>query len=277
MPSDLSPINWFPGHMHKARKEIKKVVGKVDFVVEVLDARLPYSSENPIVPGLLNGKPVVKVLNKADLADAARTKAWLEWFNAKDGVTAIPLEPQKNAQRILEIGRKMLPAERNMSRPVRAMILGVPNVGKSTIINALAGRTIAKTGNKPAVTKQQQRIPVGNNTILLDTPGFLWPRLHPPECGYRLAVSGAVAQGIVEYESMAWFLVEYLAREYPKPFMDRYKLDHLAEGAEALLEQVARKRGCMRKGGTVDLHKVSELLVREFRAGTIGRITLEAP
>lgn len=273
----MQPINWFPGHMHKARKEIKKVVVKVDFVVEVLDARLPFSSENPIVPGLLDGKPVLKVLNKADLADPVRTRQWLDWFNAREGVTAMELDPQKKAQKIMEVGRTMLPSERNKTRPVRAMILGVPNVGKSTIINALASRTIAKTGNKPAVTKQQQRIPVGNNAILLDTPGFLWPRLHPPECGYRLATSGAVAQGIVEYESMAWYLVEYVAENYPELLKKRYKLEELVQGAEGLLGQIAAKRGCIKRGGVVDLHKVSELLVREFRAGTIGRITLETP
>lgn len=273
----MQPINWFPGHMHKARKEIAKVVSKVDFVIEVLDARLPFSSENPIVPGLLDGKPVLKVLNKSDLADPERTDAWLAWFNARDGVTAMPLHQKQSADRLLKSGRGMLPAERNASRPLRAMILGVPNVGKSTIINILAGRTIAKTGNKPAVTKQQQRIPVGMNVILLDTPGFLWPRLHPPECGYRLATSGAVAQGIVDYESMAWYLVAYLAREYPQLLKARYGLDELAEGEEPLLEQIAQRRGCMRRGGVADLHKVSELLIREFRAGTIGRITLETP
>lgn len=272
-------INWFPGHMFKAKKEIAKIMGQVDLIIEVLDARIPFSSENPMVPQLRGNTPCLKVLNKSDLADPAITELWMAHLQSQEGITAISLtqkEPAK-VRSILSMCEKMVP-ERNLEvKPLRALILGIPNVGKSTLINTLAGRTIAKTGNEPAVTKAQQRIKLPNNITLHDTPGFLWPKLEPEQCGYRLAVTGAIKDTVVEYEDVAMFLAEYLLTAYPDEVVQRYDLDDVPGSDIELLDAIGAKRGCMRKGGMANLHKVSEILLHEFRAGALGRLSLETP
>ena len=189
-------INWYPGHMAVAAREIRKVMPTVDLVLEVLDARLPFSSENPLVNDLRGDKPYLKVLNKADLADPIVTSAWIDRLEETLGVRAFAhTQTQPDlAKRLLSVGRKMLPADRNPGKDVNVMILGVPNVGKSTLINTLAGRNLAETSNKPAITKRQQTIPIPGKYLLVDTPGFLWPKLTPPDCGYRLAMSGAIGE-----------------------------------------------------------------------------------
>ena len=187
-------INWYPGHMHKAKKEIREQIPKMDLIIEVLDARIPFSSENPMVPSLRGNTPCIKILNKTDLADPEVTERWVNHINNTSGMKAIVVnqkQPEKIRQ-ILDMAPAMVP-ERNLDiKPLRALILGIPNVGKSTTINTLANRIVAKTGNEPAVTKQQQRIKLPNNIVLLDTPGFLWPKLEPEACGYRLAATGAI-------------------------------------------------------------------------------------
>lgn len=272
-------INWFPGHMFKAKNEIAKIMGQVDLIIEVLDARIPFSSENPMVPQLRRDTPCLKVLNKSDLADPAITELWMEHFQAQEGISAIALtqkEPAK-VRSILSMCEKMVP-ERNLElKPLRALILGIPNVGKSTLINTLAGRTIAKTGNEPAVTKVQQRIKLPNNITLHDTPGFLWPKLEPEQCGYRLAVTGAIKDTVVEYEEAAMFLAEYLLSAYPDELVQRYDLDELPGSDIEVLDAIGAKRGCMRKGGMANLHKVAEIMLHEFRAGALGTLTLETP
>ncbi len=272
-------INWFPGHMFKAKKEIAKIMGQVDLIIEVLDARIPFSSENPMVPQLRGNTPCLKVLNKSDLADPAITELWMEHLQSMEGISAIALtqkEPAK-VRTILSMCEKMVP-ERNLElKPLRALILGIPNVGKSTLINTLAGRIIAKTGNEPAVTKAQQRIKLPNNITLHDTPGFLWPKLEPEQCGYRLAVTGAIKDTVVEYEDVAMFLAEYLLSAYPEELVERYGLDEVPGSDIEVLDAIGAKRGCMRKGGMANLHKVSEILLHEFRAGALGRMTLETP
>lgn len=272
-------INWFPGHMHKARKEIAEVMPQVDIIIEMLDARIPFSSENPLVPQLRGNTPCIKVLNKADLADPALTAVWVAHFEQQSGVRAIPISQQHPEQikALLKLCNDMLP-ERNLDiRAARAMIMGIPNVGKSTLINTLAGRTIAKTGNEAGVTKAQQRIKLENNVILTDTPGFLWPKLSPPTCGYRLAVTGAIKDTVFEYADIALFAADYLLQVYPEAVMQRFDLTEQPDSDLALLDAIGVRRGCMRKGGVVDLEKAGTILITELRAGNLGPITLETP
>ncbi len=272
-------INWFPGHMATAKKEIRRAMPDVDFILEILDARIPFSSENPLVVALRRNKPAIKVLNKSDLADPRVTAAWIAEIERRPGVKARTIQSNHpgQARALLELGRSLLPPDRTATRKILVMVLGVPNVGKSTVINALAGRYIAKTGNKPAVTKMEQRIHNVGDFILLDTPGFLWPRLTPAACGYRLAVTGAVADTAVDYQELGLFAAEALRRDYPEALRARYRLDELPEDAMGILEAIAARRACVRKGGGIDLQKVSELLVRELRQGLLGRISLERP
>ncbi len=272
-------INWFPGHMHKARKEIKQVMPQMDLIIEVLDARIPYSSENPLVPSLRGDTPLIRVLNKRDLADPAVTELWQAWLEKERGVRTITLtHNQRNeALGILKLAQEMTPGHDRQKSALRVMILGIPNVGKSTIINTLAGRPAAKTGNEPAVTRAQQAIKLPDNILLYDTPGFLWPRLSPEACGYRLAVTGAIRSSVLDFEDVALFEAEYLLRAYPELVMARYGFDQLPADGLALMDSIAGKRRFFGRGGIPDLHKVSEVLLNEFRAGTLGRISLETP
>ena len=271
-------INWFPGHMHKARKEIKKVIPEVDLIIEVLDARLPFSSGNPLVPSLRGDTPYIKVLNKSDLADPAVTQQWQQYMEKEKGVKAIATtnsQPDK-IRALLPLAESIVSRKLDL-KPLRAMILGIPNVGKSTMINTLANRIIAKTGNVPAVTKQQQRIKLPNGMILLDTPGFLWPKLEPETCGYRLAISGAIKDAVIEYEDIAYFAAEYFLKAYPDALKTRFQIDELPDTDIELMDLIAKRRNCMRRGGIADTHKVSEILLNEFRSGTLGRLSLETP
>jgi len=274
----MSSINWFPGHMHKARKEIAKVMDEIDVIIEVLDARLPRSSENPLVEQLRKGKPVIKLLNKSDLADPKRTQEWLDYFNSQEAITAIAIdyEQKKLIARIPELCKKMAPARANADRPVRAMIMGIPNVGKSTMINQLLGKKIAKVGNEPAVTKNQQRFTLKNGMALSDTPGILWPKIEDPDSGYRLAASGAIRDTAIEYEDVALFAAEFMSTDYPQRLTERYKLKEMPESADKVLETIGRKRGGLKPGGIVDMHKASEVLLHEMRSGKLGRISFES-
>lgn len=272
-------INWFPGHMHKARKEIKKVMPQMDLIIEVVDARIPFSSENPLVPSLRGDTPLIKVLNKRDLADPAITDQWLQWLEQERGVRAITLthNERKEALGILKLAEELTPGHDRQKSALRVMILGIPNVGKSTLINTLAGRPAAKTGNEPAVTRAQQAIKLPDNILLYDTPGFLWPKLSPEQCGYRLAISGAIRSAVLDFEDVAMFEADYLVKSYPELVMARYGLEQKPADGLALMDAIAAKRKFFRRGGVPDLHKVSEILLNEFRAGTIGRISLETP
>ncbi|KXO07175.1 MULTISPECIES: ribosome biogenesis GTPase YlqF [Marinobacter] len=272
-------INWFPGHMHKARKEIKKVMPQMDLIIEVVDARIPFSSENPLVPSLRGDTPLIKVLNKRDLADPAITDQWLQWLEQERGVRAITLthNERKEALGILKLAEELTPGHDRQKSALRVMILGIPNVGKSTLINTLAGRPAAKTGNEPAVTRAQQAIKLPDNILLYDTPGFLWPKLSPEQCGYRLAISGAIRSAVLDFEDVAMFEADYLVKAYPELVMARYGLEQQPADGLALMDAIAAKRKFFRRGGVPDLHKVSEILLNEFRAGTIGRISLETP
>ncbi|WP_029653017.1 ribosome biogenesis GTPase YlqF [Marinobacter daepoensis] len=272
-------INWFPGHMHKARKEIKKVMPQMDLIIEVVDARIPFSSENPLVPSLRGDTPLIKVLNKRDLADPDITEQWQAWFEQERGVRAVTLthNQRQEALGILKLAEEMTPGHDRQKSALRVMILGIPNVGKSTLINTLAGRPAAKTGNEPAVTRAQQAIKLPDNVLLYDTPGFLWPKLSPEQCGYRLAVTGAIRSAVLDFEDIALFEADYLVAHYPEQVTTRYGLEKTPVDGLALMDAVAVKRRFLGRGGVPDLHKVSEVLLNEFRAGTLGRISLEAP
>ncbi len=272
-------IQWYPGHMHKAQKQIKEVMPKIDLIIEVLDARIPYSSENPMVASLRGDKPCIKVLNKSDLADPDVTAAWQLHFEQEQGVKAIPLcTLQGNqTQDLLALCRTMLPNKGGVDKPIHTMICGIPNVGKSTLINALAGRQIAKTGNEPAVTKAQQRIRLEGNIILSDTPGILWPKFDNVASGYRLAATGAVKDTAMDYDDVAAFACEYLLQAYPDALKQRYKLEQLPESEIVLMEEIGRRRGCLVRGGQVDYVKAATIILNELRDATIGRISLETP
>lgn len=270
-------IQWFPGHMHKARLEIQATLPKVHLVIEVLDARIPYSSENPLLAELRGDKPCLKVLAKSDLADEAMTAKWQDYFDATLGVRAHPVtsEDVPTIRRIKQIATRMLPDREG--RAITAMIVGIPNVGKSTIINFLAGRKVAKTGNVPAITKQQQRVDIGDGITLLDTPGMLWPNVHNANSGYRLALLGSVQETAMDYADIGFFGVRYLLAHYPQRLIERYALEAVPKAELEAIEAIGRKRGCLSKSGRVDIDRASRILVTELRAGELGRLTLETP
>ncbi|CAM3104616.1 ribosome biogenesis GTPase YlqF [Vibrio rarus] len=272
-------IQWFPGHMHKARKEIEEVIPQIDVIIEVLDARIPYSSENPMISEIRGDKPCVKVLNKRDLSDPELTQMWIDHYESQEGVKAMAVttENPHEIHKIMELCRKLAPNREAMGKNIRTMIMGIPNVGKSTIINTLAGRTIAQTGNQPAVTRRQQRINLQNGVVLSDTPGILWPKVENPHSGFRLAATGAIKDTAMEYDEVAFYTVEYLAKQYPERLKERYQLEELPDTEIELMEAIGRKRGALRSGGRVDLHKASEILLHELRQGVLGQVTLELP
>lgn len=270
-------INWFPGHMHKARKEIAEIMPQVDVIIEILDARIPFSSENPLVPQLRGETPVLKVLNKSDLADPEKTKEWLTHLEKERGIKAIAISSSQpeEIKKLLDVISEMVPHRVSQDKLLRALICGIPNVGKSTTINILADRIIAKTGNEAGVTKMQQRIRLENNIVLHDTPGFLWPKLEPEDCGYRLAITGGIKDTVTEKEDIAYYAVEYLMENYPEKLCQRYNIDEMPAQPIDVMDEIAKARACMKKGGIADLYRVSEIILNDFRSGTLGQITLE--
>lgn len=272
-------IQWYPGHMHKASKEIKTTLHQVDLVIEVLDARIPFSSQNPMLATLRGDKPCIKILSKTDLADPIMTQEWQSYLELEQGVKTLAVtvsQPEKIRQ-LSDLCHKMLPDKAASVKLINTLIVGIPNVGKSTLINVLAGRMIAKTGNEPAITKMQQRIALGNGIVLLDTPGVLWPNLENPNTGYRLATTGAIKDTAIDHAQIAFFAAEYLLQHYPELLKTRYQLPELPGTEQQLLEAIAKSRGCLRAGGHVDMDRVAKILLAELRAGMIGRISLETP
>jgi len=274
----MAKINWFPGHMNKARRQIKEIMPAIDVVIEVLDARLPKSSMNPVIAKARGDKPVVRLLSKADLADPDVTDAWRRYYSDNINMTVLPIvmSDRKQIARLPDQCRKLAPYRGGIGKPVRAVVVGIPNVGKSTLINGLVGRRIAKVGDEPAVTRRQQRIQIADDFTLMDTPGIMWPSPDSEVGGYRLAASGAIRDTAVEYEDIALFAVDYLMQRYPERLLERYKLGSIPDGAMDCMEAIARKRACV-KGREVDWHKVSEIILKEMRSGVLGRISLEEP
>ncbi len=272
-------LQWFPGHMHKALKEIKESLSQVDILIEVLDARIPYSSENPEIAKIRGDKPCLKILNKFDLADPDITRQWQDEQESQRGVFTITTSSDQPAEskQILKLVREHFAKKDASVKTINAMITGIPNVGKSTLINILADRIIAKTGNEPAVTKGQQRINLGSGIVLYDTPGVLWPKLENPHSIYRLAASGAVKNTAMEFDDVGFFAADYLIKAYPEVMKSRFKLDELPDTELEFLEAAARQRGAIMRGGRVNLHKICEVLLTELQSGKLGRVSLETP
>lgn len=272
-------IEWYPGHMSKARREIAAVIQSFDVIIEVLDARLPAASANPILQSLRGARPCIKILAKQDLADPAVTRQWVAHLERQTGIRALPLDvrQRREAGRIAQLCRKLAPHRGRPGKSLRAMVVGIPNVGKSTLINTLAGRTIARVGDKPAITTCQQQIDLRNGILLSDTPGLLWPDLRNQEAALRLAASGAIGDAALDFIDVALFAAGLLRDRYADRLRDRYRLAKLPETPVDLLEEIGRRRGCLKAGGAIDRHRAAELLLRELRAGQLGRCSLETP
>lgn len=275
-------IQWFPGHMHRARKQIAQIMGKVDVVIEVLDARLPGYSENPMLAELRGDRPCLKVLNKSDLADPAVTDAWKKHYRLAG---AEPLEivgtSPRDCRKIIPLLPRIGPRRNLLMQPLNCLIVGIPNVGKSTLMNTLVGRKVARAANQAAITTKQKRVHLSDEITLYDTPGVLWPKIGDAQASYMLAGSGAVRETAMDNAEVAVQVAAYLLEEYPALLRDRYSLAELPEaGSEAgmaLVHAVGQKRGCLVRGGEVDLDRAAGILLNELRAGKIGRISLQRP
>ncbi len=272
----MAQIQWFPGHMHKAQREMREMLSQVDMFIELLDARLPYSSANPMLAEIRGEKNCIRVMTKRDLADPERTTEWLNWYQQLDSreTIAIAAQDRQQIRSIVHKCRALFPHRENA---ITVMIVGIPNVGKSTIINVLADRVIAKTGDEPAVTKMQQKIKLDHNVVLLDTPGVLWPNVENPDSGYRLAASGAIRQTAISFEDVAWYFARFALAQYPGLLKQRYAYTADNTDPMPLFEHVGKKRGCLKSGGLVDYERVARILIGDFRDGSLGHITLETP
>ena len=276
-------IQWFPGHMTSARKKAAETLAMADVVVEVLDARLPQASSNPMIHELraFRQRPCLKLLNKADIADPAATKAWITYFSHQPGVKAVAISCKKasDVARIPGLAQQLAPHRNDAIKPLRLMIMGIPNVGKSTLLNALVKKKVAAVGDQPAVTKSQQRIDINARLTLYDTPGLLWPKIEHASDGLMLAASHAVGvNAYIDIEVATW-LAGFLLERYPALLTARYGFATAGLDAVGVIEAVARKRGCLLKGrgGEPDLDKAAIVLLADYRTGTLGRITLETP
>ncbi|WP_321493218.1 ribosome biogenesis GTPase YlqF [uncultured Desulfobacter sp.] len=271
-------IQWFPGHMLETKNQLKNSIARVDALLEVVDARLPLSSSNPFVDRIATGKNRMKVLNKADIADPEATQAWLDYFNRDLRLPAAAIcgTSLQDASQALET--LVSQVDRNQARKAKVMVVGIPNTGKSTILNTLAGRKVAKTGNVPAITRHQQRTSLKGNIDIYDTPGILWPVIEPLQRALALAVSGAISDTAIDYHEIAHFAAQLLLERYPACLAERYPfLDPLPKNPQALIETVGKARGCLKKGGYVDSQKASQLIIRDLRSGRLGRVSFETP
>lgn len=282
---DNMNIQWYPGHMTKTRRQIEADLKQVDAVCEILDARIPISSRNPDIDSICGNKPRIVVLNRMDLADPVTTRAWVAYFKGK-GIAAVPTDckTRKGIGDFQPAVRSVLKekidrnAQRGMNRPLRVMIVGIPNVGKSTLINQISGRKGAKAENRPGVTRGKQWVTVESSLLLLDTPGILWPKFEDPEVGMMLAYTGAVKEGVIDIEELACRLIQLLHQRYPQALKDRYGIDIEEDlpGYE-LLELAGRKRGYLVSGGEVNTERMAKVLLDEYRSGKLGKFTLETP
>ncbi|NLN65023.1 MAG: ribosome biogenesis GTPase YlqF [Clostridiaceae bacterium] len=279
-------IQWFPGHMAKTRRMLTENIKIVDVVVELLDARIPKSSQNPEISELVMNKPRVIVLNKSDLADLEKNRLWQSWFSKKgidvictNAITGAGMQELKSRlKKIMRPKLETAAAKGRIQKPIKTMIVGVPNVGKSAFINKLTGRATAITGDRPGVTRNKQWIRINPEIQLMDTPGILWPKFEDPETGMHLAFTGAIRDDIMDVPTLAAKLMEKLAVLYPAELAQRYKLQGIDEkSGVVLLEEAGRKRGCLVSGGEIDYNRIGNIVLDEFRAAKIGRMTLECP
>ena len=275
-------IQWFPGHMHKTKKALIERLKSTDMVIEMLDARLPASSQNPLLAQLSRGKPKLYLLNKQDLADPELTRVWLAELQNRPNTSALALDASERqaAQKITAACRALVPHRQGIDRPLRVLICGIPNVGKSTLINGMIGKKSAKTGNEPGITKTEQRLLLADDFWLYDTPGMLWPKIIVPQSGYNLAASGAVGRNALDEETVALELLNYLRQHYLPQLQARYQAD--PEESQSWqdtdwLEWIGRRRGALLGGGRINYQKAAENTLTDFRDGQIGRITLETP
>ena len=276
-------IQWYPGHMTKARRAMQEDIKLIDLVIELVDARVPFSSRNPDIDKLAAGKARMVLLNKADLADEAETRKWAQMFEDM-GIPVVKIDARNKgtlkqvqaAQQ--EACKEKIERDRRrgiLNRPIRTMVVGIPNVGKSTFINSFAGKACAKTGNKPGVTKGNQWIRLNKTLELLDTPGILWPRFEDQQVGLHLALIGSINDQILNKDELACELISLLEKDYPQVVKDRFGIENVEEDRVKVLEEIARSRACLMKGGELDLARASALLLDDFRAGKLGRISLE--
>lgn len=276
-------IQWFPGHMAKARREVTEKLKLVDIIFELIDARLPLSSRNPMIDEVINQKPRLLILNKSDMADEQETRKWVDYF-AQRGHKAVAINSlegkglqlvTKAAQEILKEKFERMKARGMKPRAIRAMIVGIPNVGKSTLINRLAKKNIAKTGNTPGVTKAQQWIKVGKELELLDTPGILWPKFEDQEVGYKLALTGAIKDTITNMEDLAVYGLRFLSIHYPKRMEERYGFEFLHEDLVETFDHIGKLRRVFGQGGEIDYDQVAQLIVRDIRGLQLGKLTFD--
>jgi len=274
-------IQWFPGHMTSARKQAAETMARTDVVIEVLDARIPEASSNPMIRDLreFRQRPCLRLLNKADLADPDATRLWLDYYNRQQGVKAVAISSKQpgEAARVPALCQALAPHRNDGTKRLRLMIMGIPNVGKSTLMNALLKRRVAKVGDEPAVTKSQQTFDLGSHMTITDTPGMMWPKIEHDADGFMLAACHAIGRNAVIDEEVAAFLGDLLIARYPAALQNRYRPDSPPADGVALVEAVARRRGCLIRGGGVDLEKAAQILLNDFRAGALGRISLETP
>lgn len=271
-------IQWYPGHMLETKKLLKNSISKVDAILEVLDARLPIASENPILNQLCKDKIRIKVLNKSDLADPAVTDSWLAYFEHQRNVPAISICASQQIQVEKALDSCISRITRNRARKVKVIVVGIPNTGKSTILNTLVGKKVAKTGNVPAITRQQQRTSLKNNIDIYDTPGILWPVIEPQERAFTLAASGAISDTALDYHQIGIFVAGLLLKNYPHLLLERYAfLKQIPRDESELIEKIGTARGCLLKGGNINYNKAAEILIRDLRSGKIGKISFEMP
>jgi ribosome biogenesis GTPase A len=274
-------IQWFPGHMNAARKKAAEAMEKVDLVIEVLDARLPQASCNPMIEQmrLFRQRPCLKILNKSDLADPIVTRAWITHYNSQKNVNAVALSCKKpsDVARLPKLALALTPHRGTALKPLRMMIMGIPNVGKSTLMNALLNKRVAAVGDEPAITKTQQRLYLGNDIVLIDTPGMLWPKIMYPSDGLMLAASHAVGSNALIEEEVATFLANNLLQRYPQLLTARYGFKTEGMDGVAVVEGIAARRGFRLKGGDADYEKAAHTFLQDYRSGALGRITLETP
>ena len=277
----MKPIQWYPGHMVKTRRLIKENLKKVDVIIEILDARVPRSSSNPVIDELTGDKPRLVVLNKSDLADKKVTNLWKAFYRAQ-GENRLPVavssKTKDNLGSIVNGCKTLCKGAKWLNRrPVRAMIVGIPNVGKSTVINALAGKKKAIVGNKPGVTKDMQRLNISDNFQIYDTPGILWPKFEDQDIGFKLALLGSIKDSILILDEISMKGLEYMVQFYPERIKERYKIDDIPGETIELIELIGRKRGCLISGGAIDYEKAINLFLLDLRGGKLGTFSLENP
>ena len=280
--SDNLNINWYPGHMAKTKKQITEDLKLIDVVIEILDARIPISSRNPDLEKIIENKERIIILNKVDLADENKTKEWINLYN-KNNITAIAVN-SNNGNGINEVTNKIKNEYEKIKekyikigKTIKVMVIGIPNVGKSSFINKISKRNAQEVGNKPGVTKQKKWIKLDEGIELMDTPGMLWPKIENSNMAMNLAFVGTIGEKAIDNEEIAYYLIEYLAKEYPNKLEKRYNVQLEGKETIEIIEEIAKKRGALISGGNADIGRISDIIINEFRSGKIGRITIEFP